>query len=178
MRETTSKEGEARRASVVFCQAGSSHMWGRGQYHPWAHDSDLRSSVARKPHAQPKKWLGVGGGAGGGCRAQHFSYLLPSLACPPAPKAISSLVGVFRPSEDPSPHWPGVQPEGTGAARAQVHWGLAVGKLGTCRLPSHTGLAGWTGWGRQGELGRVGTRGSAGDSSSGRQFPGRGREIL
>lgn len=46
-------------------------------------------------HALPKRRLGVA------VQNQCFSGLFPSLACPPAPNAISSLVGVFCPRRDP-----------------------------------------------------------------------------
>lgn len=69
---------------------GSSPLRGSSCYYPWAYDSDLRSPVAREPHALPKRRLGVGHGS------QRLPNLLVSLACPLAPNDIASLVGLLN----------------------------------------------------------------------------------
>lgn len=91
-----SKKREARKSLCGFLSgSGSSPLRGSSCYHPWAYDSDLRSPMARGPHALPKRRLGEGHGS------QWLPNLLLSFACPLAPNDIASLVGVPSPNRDP-----------------------------------------------------------------------------
>lgn len=79
----------------------------------------------------------------------------PPSSLPLPPSAISFLGGALRPSRDQSRPWPGIQPQGGGAAQSTGGWHQESWAHAECR--PHAGLAGRTGWGRPEELGRVGT---------------------